>query len=61
MRRYDLKIDLFYDILIKEKRTLFEMGDKMKSYIDLGFIKIHYYSLMYIIAFFLGIFIATRE
>ncbi|MBP9477653.1 MAG: prolipoprotein diacylglyceryl transferase [Sebaldella sp.] len=33
----------------------------MKSYIDLGFIKIHYYSLMYIIAFFLGIFIATRD
>ena len=33
----------------------------MKSYIDLGFMKIHYYSLMYIIAFFLGIFIATRD
>ncbi len=33
----------------------------MKSYIDLGFIKIHYYSLMYIIAFFLGIFIASRD
>lgn len=33
----------------------------MKSYIDLGFIKVHYYSLMYIIAFFLGIFIATRD
>ena len=53
---------LFYDILIREKKNIIsKIGDRMKSYIDLGFIKIHYYSLMYIIAFFLGIFIASRD
>ena len=46
---------------MKKYQTDFRMGDKMKAYIDLGFIKIHYYSIMYIIAFFLGIFIAGRD
>ena len=33
----------------------------MKPYIEIGSFKLHYYSLMYIIAFFLGIFIASKD
>ena len=33
----------------------------MKPYIEFGAIKIYYYSLTYIIAFFLGIFISSKD